>query len=142
MKHALGTLDLLRWGSLGVITFALFIGTWQMAADETGLPYRYWARYCASLERKMRSMFIFTPGRLIALGQLAVMFIILAAQLTMDLPMWWLLIAMTAILPSVYLEMESESASSKSKTSSTTSCFPSRTRSRRRPASARRSKAS
>ena len=106
MKHALGTVDLLRWGSVGVITFALFIGTWQMAADETGLPYRYWGRYCASLERKMRSMFIFTPGRLIALGQLAVMFILIAAALTVDLPMWWLGIFLTAILPSIYLELE------------------------------------
>jgi tight adherence protein B len=107
MKHPIvGTLDLLRWGSVAAITFGLVISTWAMADDETGLPYRYWARYCASLERKMRSMFIFTPGRLIALGQLAVMFLIIAATLTIDLPMWWLLLAMTAVLPSVYLEVE------------------------------------
>jgi tight adherence protein B len=54
----------------------------------------------------MRSMFNFTPGRLVALGQLAVMFLIIAAQLTIEVPMWWLGIILVAIIPSVYLEME------------------------------------
>jgi tight adherence protein B len=104
---AMHMIDLLRWGSVGVISFALFIGTWQMAADETGLPYRYWARYCASLERKMRSMFNFTPGRLIALGQLAAIFLVIAAQLTMELPVWWPAITLIIIIaPYVYLESE------------------------------------
>lgn len=107
MKYpALHTVDLLRWGSLGVISLALLVGTWAVVDDESGLPYRYWARYCASLERKMRSMFIFTPGRLIALGQLAVMFLILAAQLTMEVPGWYMAILLVAVAPSVYLESE------------------------------------
>ncbi|HSO35310.1 MAG TPA: type II secretion system F family protein [Labilithrix sp.] len=106
MKHGLHTVDVLRWSSLGVIAFALFIGTWSMAADESGLPYRYWARYCASLERKMRSMFIFTPGRLIALSQMAVMFLLFAANLILDVPMWWAMCLFVAIVPSVYLELE------------------------------------
>jgi tight adherence protein B len=101
------SVDLLRWGSLGVITLALLVGTWAIVDDETGLPYRYWGRYCASLERKMRSMFIFTPGRLIALTQLAVMFMIIAAQLTIDdVPGWYLAILVVAVAPTVYLEGE------------------------------------
>ncbi|MBX3189251.1 MAG: type II secretion system F family protein [Labilithrix sp.] len=105
-KFALHTVDALRWGSVAVIGLSLFIGTWQMAADESGLPYRYWARYCASLERKMRAMFIFTPGRLIALGQLAAMFVLVASELTLDLPMSWAFCLFVAIAPSIYLEVE------------------------------------
>ena len=106
MKHGLYTVDVLRWSSLGVIAFALFIGTWSMTADENGLPYRYWARYCASLERKMRSMFIFTPGRLIALSQMAIMFLLFSANLILEVPFWWAMCLFVAIVPSVYLEME------------------------------------
>ena len=106
IKHGFHTVDVLRWSSMGVIAFALFIATWSMVADESGLPYRYWARYCASLERKMRSMFNFTPGRLIALSQLAVMFLLFAANLTIEVPMWWAMCLFVAIVPSVYLEME------------------------------------
>ena len=106
LKHGVHTVDFLRWSSLGVIAFALFIGTWTMVADESGLPYRYWGRYCASLERKMRSMFNFTPGRLIALSQLGVMFLLFAANLIVDVPMWWAMCMFVAIVPSVYLELE------------------------------------
>src|SRR3954471_17586835 len=99
----LQTVEVLRWSSLGVISFALFIGTWQMAADETGLPHRYWARYCASLERKMRSMFNFTPGRLVALGQLAVIFLVCAGQLMFELPGWYGIILFVMVAPTIYL---------------------------------------
>ena len=71
LSHGLSLLQMLKLGSILCIGFALFLGTWQMVSDETGLPYRYWSRYTASLERKLREMFIFTPGRLIALGQMA-----------------------------------------------------------------------
>jgi len=103
---AIHTVDLLRWGSLGALSFAIFLGTWQMAADEQGLPYRYWARYVASLDRRLRTLFIFTPGRLVAIGQLAAMFVIFAANLTFDLPLWWMLMLVAAIGPTVYLESE------------------------------------
>ncbi len=107
MKHpAFHVLDAFRWGSVAAAAVALWVGTWAVVDDETGLPYRYWGRYCASLERRMRSMFIFTPGRLIALGQLAVMFLIVAANLTIDVPFWYVGILFVAIAPTVYLESE------------------------------------
>jgi tight adherence protein B len=104
--QAIHTVDAYRWGSMAAIGFALLLGTWAVVDDESGLPYRYWARYCASLERRMRSMFIFTPGRLIALSQLAVMFLICAAQLTVDVPGWYGAILVVAIAPTIYLESE------------------------------------
>jgi tight adherence protein B len=106
VKHGLLAVDVLRWSSLGVIALALFIGTWSMTSDESGLPYRYWARYCGSLERKMRAMFVFTPGRLLALAQLALVFLLLAARLLVDVPGWWAIGLFIAVVPNVVLELE------------------------------------
>lgn len=100
----LGETELMRYGALVAIPLGLFVATWAMAADETGLPYRYWARYVASLERKLRAMFIFTPGRNIAIGQLMAMFVVIAAEVTLDLPFWYLFLVLIAIAPTVYIE--------------------------------------
>jgi tight adherence protein B len=96
----------MRWSSTFLITTAIFVGTWQIVADETGLPYRYWARYIAALERRLRSLFLFFPGRLIAIGQLVVIFLLFAGGVLFDLPFWWALIAVTTVAPIVYLELE------------------------------------
>lgn len=99
-------LEALRWGSVAVIGFAMFLATAQMVSDETGLPYRYWARYVAALERKMRTMFIFTPGRVIAIGQLVALFVVFAAFLLFDLPLWWVFMLLILVAPMAYLESE------------------------------------
>lgn len=109
MKQALAKFGVgvaLRWGSLVLLTLAIVLVTWHVVSDEAGLPYRYWARYIGSLERKLRSMFVFTPGRLIGIGQFCVAFVILAATLLFDLPMWWALLVVTAIGPTIYIEAE------------------------------------
>ena len=106
LRTLLHTPVAMRWGSVVLITVSIFGVTWQVVADETGLPYRYWARYVAALERKLRSMFIFTPGRNIAIGQLAVIFGLIAGGLLLDLPFWWALILLTIVAPIVYLELE------------------------------------
>jgi len=99
-------LDIMRWGSVGVITLGLFIGTWAVVADEQGMPYRYWARYTASLERRMRTLFVFTPGRTIGIAQLGICFLIVALNLALDVPLWWVLIVITLVSPTIYLESE------------------------------------
>jgi tight adherence protein B len=99
-------LELLRWGTVATVAVALILGAWAVIDDESGLPYRYWARYCASLERKMRSMFNFTPGRRIALGQLLAMFVLAAAALLVEIPQWYLALLLIALAPTVYLESE------------------------------------
>jgi tight adherence protein B len=104
--HTVAAVDLLRWSSLALIAFALFLATWQMSSDEAGLPHRYWNRYVASLERKLRGMFNFTRGRVVALVQLGVMFLVLGAHVMFDLPLWYAFVAAVAIAPTVYLEVE------------------------------------
>jgi tight adherence protein B len=98
------TTQSLKWASLAVTTFALLLGTWGAAADETGPVYRYAARYTASLERKLRPMFIFTSGRLIAYGQAAAMFLVLAAHVLVTIELWYVLIGLIAIGPTAYIE--------------------------------------
>lgn len=98
------TTQSLKWASLAVTTFALFFGTWIAAADQTGPVYRYAARYTASLERKLRPMFIFTPGRYIAYGQAAAMFFVLATHVLLTIEFWYVLLALIAIGPTAYIE--------------------------------------
>lgn len=99
------TTQTLKWASLGVTSFALFAGTWLAAADQSGPVYRYSARYTASLERKLRPMFIFMPGRTIAYGQAAAMFLLLAAHVLMTIEFWYVGIFFIAVGPTAYIEM-------------------------------------
>jgi tight adherence protein B len=94
----------LKWTSLGVTSFALFVGTWLAAADQSGPVYRYTARYTASLERKLRPMFIFTPGRRIAYGQCAAAFVVLATHILITIDYWYALLFFIAVGPTVYIE--------------------------------------
>jgi tight adherence protein B len=96
---------LLRWGGLGLAFFGLFVGTWSAMADQEGPVYRYWMRYTSMLERKLRPMFIFTPGRVIAVGQLLALVLIVAAALTVEIPFWWVLIILAILGPSFQIDM-------------------------------------
>ena len=97
--------QLLRYGGLGLAFFGLFVGTWSAVADQDGPAVRYWLRYTSTLERKLRPMFIFTPGRVIALGQLVAIVVILALAITADLPFWWVLIILALIGPTFQIDM-------------------------------------
>lgn len=94
----------LKWASLGVTTFALFVGAWAAAADESGPIYRYIARYIASLEQKLRPMFIFTPGRVIAYGQCAAVVVYLTAHVLVTIPFWYFGLILIGIGPTLYIE--------------------------------------
>jgi tight adherence protein B len=99
------TTNTLKWASTGIISFALFAMVWAAAADTSGIFYRYAAKYISSLERKLRPMFIFTPGRHIAYGQLAVMFIVLLAHALFTVDYWYAIMFLIAILPTIYIEV-------------------------------------
>jgi tight adherence protein B len=49
-------------------------------------------------------MFIFTPGRLIAYGQCAAVFIVLALHVLFTIDFWYLAILLVAVFPTVYIE--------------------------------------
>jgi tight adherence protein B len=50
-------------------TVALFLVVFVLANDPASLPHRYFQRYVAYLERKLRNLFLTAPARAIAFGQ-------------------------------------------------------------------------
>ncbi|MBI3201375.1 MAG: type II secretion system F family protein [Polyangiaceae bacterium] len=97
--------SLLKWAGLLAIFVGLLIGAWAALADTDGPVMRYWQRYCASLERKLRLMFIWTPGQHIALGQVVASVVVLALHVGIGLdPYWWVIILIITIAPSRYIE--------------------------------------
>ena len=106
MTNRLGLLNgLYKWGGMGLIGLGIFIIVSAAIGDRDSVLYRYWARYTSSLERKLRPMFIFTPGRMIAGGQLAAVFTLFVVHLVIvDLPVFplWLIVAVAA--PVVQIE--------------------------------------
>jgi tight adherence protein B len=107
VAHAVSqTTNTLRWTSIGVISFSLFAMVWAAASDTSGFIYRYSARYVASLDRKLRPMFIFTPtGKQIAYGQCAVAFLVLLCHALFTIEYWWGFFIVIAVGPTVYIEM-------------------------------------
>lgn len=98
------TMMTFKWVGIGMIAFALFLVILAAFGDRSSLVYRYWARYTSSLERKLRPMFIFTPGRVIAAGQLAALFVILVLELTIGLPYFIIWVVAAAALPVYYID--------------------------------------
>lgn len=95
----------LKYGSIAVLGLALFLATWGAASDHSGIIYRYATRYVASLERKLRPMFIFTPGNLIAWGQVALAFLLIAFHILFTIDLWWIGLVVIAVGPAAYIEM-------------------------------------
>jgi tight adherence protein B len=93
-----------KWGAFALIVLSLLIAAFFIVGDDQGAVMRYWARYCAFLERKLRLMFIWTPGRTIALGQLAGMFVVAVFQVSFGLPGWYIWLALIAGGPPYWIE--------------------------------------
>ena len=94
----------MKWGGFTLVTIALLALTVGIAATPQGLVMRYWARYCHSIERKLRSMFIFTPGRWVARRAGRGSLCRDSAQIAVELPAWevWLLLVLFG--PPWYIE--------------------------------------
>ncbi len=101
---AASTTELMRWASLLLIGLGLFGVAWSAMAVETSIVWRQWQRYTVGLERKLRPMFIWTPGRYIGLGQLAAIFVLLMAVVLVEVPFWPLGLVVIGIAPTLYID--------------------------------------
>ena len=104
MSNLVGNLVLVKWLAMGGLFVALFLASWAIVGDTNGPVMRYWYRYCAFLERKLRLMFIWTPGWYVATGQVVAAFFVLALHLAIGIEMWWVLILIAAFGPPYYIE--------------------------------------
>ncbi len=93
-----------KWTGIGLCSLALFILILAAFGDRNSLVYRYWARYTSSIERKLRPMFIFTPGRVIAGSQVAAIFVVVALELTVELPFFPVWLIAVCALPLLQIE--------------------------------------
>lgn len=89
LEEHLERFRLLKYGGLGLVFLGLVVVLTLVIGDAEGLPRRLWARYVVFLERKLRLMFVWTPGDHIAAGQAAAIGVILALGIGVSLPFWW-----------------------------------------------------
>ena len=91
--------EVFKWLGVFLIVVGVFIGTWSLAADPQSMVRRYWVRYLAHLDRKLRSMFIWTPAKYISWGQLAAAILVIAVAEGIDLPLLHAWLVLFAVSP-------------------------------------------
>jgi tight adherence protein B len=97
--------ELFWWVSLFLIGMGIFGTVWACTAQDSSFVWRYWGRYTVGLERKLRPMFIWTPGRVIGLGQFAALFVLLVVHVLVDIPFWYLAVVLIAFGPAVQIDL-------------------------------------
>lgn len=101
-------LALFKWGGSALLILGIFVAVWLMVRSVDGLPYRYYLKYVAYLERQLQRQFNWTPGDNIVIGQFVALFLILAATLLVGLnPLVFMLLMAAAIGgPPLHIERE------------------------------------
>jgi tight adherence protein B len=94
----------LKLGALLLILGGVLSGAFLVARDPGSLPYRYWSLYEASLNRKLRQMFLPTHGRLILWGQLVGICMSLGVALLLDNEYGYMAVLPIAAGPALYIE--------------------------------------
>ncbi|MFO0677795.1 MAG: type II secretion system F family protein [Polyangiaceae bacterium] len=95
---------LFKWGGVACLLGGTLAASFLLVADPAGAPRRYWARYVTFLERKLRRMFVWTSGLSIVLAQVVAVFFVVALHIAIDLPFWFLLVALILGLPVLWIE--------------------------------------
>ncbi|XYH94738.1 type II secretion system F family protein [Sorangium sp. So ce1128] len=94
----------IRWLGVGLLFLGLFIGTFLAVADDQGAPRRLGRQYIVYLERRLRLLFIWTPGYQIAAAQAAAVVAVLLLCALVGIPHAYLWILFIAAAPAVYIE--------------------------------------
>lgn len=95
---------MLRYASIGATGFGIFLAVWAMASDQSGPAWRYYARYCSALERRLRLQFIWTKGSQILMGQVGALFVLALGQVLIGVPYWWAFVIGICVGPILYIE--------------------------------------
>ncbi len=97
-------LGLLKWAAIGTLTAAWLTLLLSIIVDRRSMAHRYWSLYVAYLDRKLRSMFIQTSGRRIAVGQVLAVSAALALRLGTGSTSYLLAIVVALVGPALYIE--------------------------------------
>jgi tight adherence protein B len=92
----------LKFGSLALVMFGLGWSVFAAAAGDTVLT-RYYRQYTTSLDRSLKLLFMKGNGQRIALWQLGVMFVVVAAGLGFKIEYWYVGLVPAAFGPVVHL---------------------------------------
>lgn len=96
----------LRYATAALVGLAALTFTYFAAVQQAGVLPRLWARYTASLELRLRPMFILIPGKRVAYAQLLASYAILSIGLLFRLPYLLIafLIALAVFSPSFVID--------------------------------------
>jgi tight adherence protein B len=82
-----------KWAAVLLLAGGLGVAVWSTMVDTDGVVQVAWARYCGSLESKLRRAFVFRPAYPIALAQLAGLVLVGAVALLGRTP-WTVVVAL------------------------------------------------
>ncbi len=104
LANMLGLELLLLLGGALLVAIACGFLVLGILGDARGLVRVYWMKYTLSLERKLRSMFIWVPGKRIAIGQLLACVVFFALYVAVKMPFWYFFVVLALIIPPLYIE--------------------------------------
>lgn len=104
LEQNLARLLALKLAGFSLLVIGLVASVTLLISDAEGLPRRLWARYVVYLERKLRLMFVWTPGDQIATAQAVGIALCAALGVLIGLPYWYALAFLVAVGPPVVIE--------------------------------------
>lgn len=93
-----------KYMALGLTGIGIFLAIFLIGNDPSSVVNRYWALYCATLERKLHNMFLTTRGAHIAVGQLVALTLVSALGLSFSVRYWYAALPLIAVGPAFYIE--------------------------------------
>ena len=95
-----------KWLGVILVMVGSFFAMGLMISDPEGRPRRMHARYVFFLERRLRQMFIWTPGDHIFLGQTGALFAVISVHFLWELPYWYVFVFLVLFGPAAYIEIK------------------------------------
>lgn len=102
MKLLITASLLMKYGGAVAVAIGV-LALWYMLTDSSFILARTWARYVAYLNKQLRFLFLPGSGKQIVTGQLAGVVAIVALELLLEIPYWYLFAALVVVGPALYL---------------------------------------
>jgi tight adherence protein B len=97
---------LIKWGSVALITIALFVVTYVSIADRESASRRAYERYLALLARQQRKIFVFSPPETVVVGQIVGVVVVIALAIILEMPLLWFALFAVFLGPTWYLDRQ------------------------------------